>query len=232
MDLSIKQLVKIYEVIGPSSTVKVPVLASLSGIFSDERISVIKGPSGSGKTTLMNILLGLEPYQAGQIFFNNKLTQNISNICKTQSGFHIGFIPQFPEDILSFSMNVLENIFFSISMRNMKINKNIKDSVNDLLNYYQLDHLKNSPLNILSGGELQRVSQIVALIAKPKFLLLDEPTASVDLKNKNLFYNHLFDFISSNKAVAILVTHDDYIRRFKDISIHYLKNGVFYDNNN
>ncbi len=146
----------------------------------------VLGPNGAGKTVLFRTLLGLLPYN-GKI----EWSKNVK----------IGYVPQ-NVAVSDVPMSVGE--FFSI--------KNGKD-IDELLSIVKLKDkdVKNKRLGVLSGGQLRRVLIAWALNDKPSVLLLDEPTAGVDLDSEEPIYLMLNDIKKNQKITILLITHDIHI---------------------
>jgi zinc transport system ATP-binding protein len=167
-------------------------------VSENDFIGVI-GPNGGGKTTLLRLILGLMKPVSGNINFNTELI----------TGNTIGYLPQISTGDVSYPVTVTDVI-----LSGMMIRKNIisrmsaadKKRAFEVINELGLSGMENSPLNELSGGELQRVLLGRAIIGNPKLLLLDEPGNFVDSTFENDFYEKLKEL---NKRMAVLmVSHD------------------------
>lgn len=182
-----------------------PVLESVSCKIKHLSYVGLIGPNGGGKTTLLKALLGLLVPLSGSIsIFNQPPKKAISSI---------GYVPQFPlfdktypivvEDVVL--MGCLKKPFYHFY--GMYKSKNIKkEIVCEALDSVDLVDKRKSQIGQLSGGELQRVLLARALVSKPKMLLLDEPTASIDSHVEKNFYRLLEKL---NKTMTIiLVSHD------------------------
>ncbi|MFQ5722254.1 MAG: ATP-binding cassette domain-containing protein [Candidatus Aminicenantales bacterium] len=152
---------------------------------------VILGPSGAGKTLILEMLAVLRKPDAGQISGVN--------------GRKIGLIYQ---DYMLFPhLDVFHNIGYGLKIK--KVDKeNIKTEVENMAALVGISHLLHRQVNTLSGGEKQRVAIARALILKPAVLLLDEPTAALDLSTKYQIQRLLMRLHRDYKATFIHVTHD------------------------
>lgn len=211
-------IVKIYK----NGTNSVTAIRGISYIFESGTIYVIFGPSGAGKTTLMSILGGLELPSSGTVNFNNSFT--IFNESKNSFDFRIknvSFI--FQEPIFLPFLTVYENIkFFAKSKDQVP-----KERVNEVLETTNLIHRKSAYPYQLSGGEKQRLTIAIALYLNNDVWLCDEPTGTLDTKNKRDIMNLLKKIISNDPTkILIIVTHDPLFQNIAD-KILILKDGIF-----
>jgi zinc transport system ATP-binding protein len=167
-------------------------------ICENDFIGVI-GPNGGGKTTLLKVILGLLKPLSGTIIFNEELLKRT----------RIGYLPQMSAGDISFPVTV-----FDVILSGLMINKSVvaritaedRKKAENVIGELGLRGIKKSPLNELSGGQLQRVFLGRAIIGSPALLLLDEPDNFVDATFENDFYQKLHDL---NERMAILmVSHD------------------------
>lgn len=170
--------------------------------FSIERGKLIGllGPSGGGKSTLLRILAGLESPDAGEIYINGKL---VNDVQPQQRG--IGFV--FQNYALFKHMNVFDNIAFGLTIRK-KDKAEIKQRVDELLDLTGLRGFEKRYPHQLSGGQRQRVAFARALAPRPELLLLDEPFAAIDAKVRKELRTWLKQLISTIGITSIFVTHD------------------------
>ena len=169
-----------------------------------ETVSIV-GESGSGKTSLIMLIGGLEKASSGKIFFeNNEITNmgedEISNIRRK----NIGIV--FQSFYLIPNYTALENVSLTLEINKIS-NPEIK--AKEILERFGLkERFYNLP-GQLSGGEQQRVAIARSIVMKPKLILADEPTGNLDSENSELISKILFDYINSEKASLIMVTHDN-----------------------
>jgi len=192
---------KTYELGGQA----VPVLKSIDfSIFEGEFISIM-GPSGSGKSTLLNIIGFLDTPSEGDVVFQG---QNINHLTDEElSSLRGKFIgPIFQSFFLIPYLSVYDNIALPFSYQNLDTDY-VKDQVLIALQQVGLEHRANHKPHALSGGEMQRVAIARALAIKPKIVIADEPTGSLDSDNTGIIMD-LFSSIHRNGTTIVLVTHD------------------------
>ncbi len=162
------------------------------------------GPSGSGKTTLLRIISGLEPPDAGAVFFDRQETTH-----RTVQERGVGFV--FQHYALFRHMTVFENVAFGLTVkprRDRQGKDQIRARVLELLRLVQLTGLANHYPSQLSGGQRQRVALARALAVEPKVLLLDEPFGSLDAKVRQELRRWLRRLHDELHVTSIFVTHD------------------------
>jgi cobalt/nickel transport system ATP-binding protein len=180
-------------------------VSALKGVTLDikrgERVAIL-GPNGSGKSTLILLIAGLLMPNNGSIMVLGQDTAS-KDFHKLRS--RIGLVFQDPDDQL-FTPSVIEDIEYG--PKNLKLpEEDIKQRSSHVLNQMGIEHLKNRPPHRLSFGEKKKVSLATALILKPELLILDEPTANLDLVSRR----GLIDLLNElNKAgtTIIVSTHD------------------------
>lgn len=168
----------------------------------DTTVSIV-GPNGSGKSVLFKALLGLIDY-SGEV--------------KWQDDVKMGFVPQKLSVSKDLPLTVME--FFKLKeVDSQKINKSLeKVGFKQKAEHEHHDiRVLNTRLGALSGGELQRVLMAYALLGEPNVLLLDEPTAGVDIEGEETFYE-LFERLKMDRDLTILfISHDkDIVDKYSD----------------
>ena len=167
---------------------------------------VIVGPNGAGKSTFLRMLHFLEEPTAGEIQFMGETAKMPVPLEKRRE---IGMVFQRPELL---DANVLENVSFPLSLRKIKRDGSVANALEQLA---LTDFAKAFP-DTLSGGEMQRVALARALVAHPKVLLLDEPTANLDPYNTELIENIIHE-MHQNDTTIVMVTHNIFqARRLAD----------------
>ena len=164
--------------------------------------NIITGPSGVGKSSLLNIIGLLDNAFVGEYeFFGKKVDIKDNNITTYIRRKYFGFI--FQDSLINVKQNVTRNILCSVDSQNIIT---ARERINDILVSVGLSNINNN-VSFLSGGEKQRLALARALIKNPSILLADEPTASLDIKNKKLVMNILSEYNKLGGTV-VMVTHD------------------------
>ena len=165
----------------------------------------IIGPNGSGKTTLVKTILGLIPYQSGQVRVFGQLPDKLG-----KERHRLGYVPQGMPVDLNFPVNVLQVVLMSRYGRIGLFNSPGKadyEAARRALERVDMLPAAQTPINELSGGQLQRVFVARALATDPDLLLLDEPTTGVDINTSEGFYELLHSLVAEGVTV-VLVSHD------------------------
>ncbi len=180
-------------------------LYNVSIKFHKEEFVSIMGPSGSGKSTLLSIIGTLDQQTSGQLYFDEKLINNLDLDDLADIRFNnIGFV--FQQFHLLQTLTALENVLIPLFNRTIHFNK--KERAIELLNLVGLGDKLNSFPSQLSGGEQQRVAIARALIADPDWILADEPTGNLDTQTGNTIFELLQQLNREKKCGVIFVTHD------------------------
>ena len=191
-------------------------------IQKGEIVSIV-GPSGAGKTTLLQIIGTLDRPDTGSVFIDGIDTTTLSQ--KKLSDFrnrHIGFVFQFHQLLPEFT--AIENIMIPAYIAGVNT-KEARHRAEELLQFMGLsDRAKHKP-NELSGGEKQRVAVARALINNPDVILADEPSGSLDSKNKEELHQLFFDLRDKYGQTFVIVTHDEGLASITDRTIH-MRDGI------
>ena len=200
---------------------KITVLKNLSFKFKKGKIYSLSGPSGSGKSTLLNLLSLIDRPSSGNIKIDN---QNINNneieINDKIRSSNIGIVYQ--EKNLLPDFTAIENVCIA----SLAANNNYKIAEQESLKIIQKVGLKdriNHYPSELSGGEMQRIAISRAIVNKPRIILADEPTGSLDHENANQIFNLLFK-LKNKDRVIIFATHNRFFANKADYKIS-LSNG-------
>ena len=192
-------------------------------INKGEIVSIV-GPSGAGKTTLLQIIGTLDKADSGQIFINGIDTGTLNE--KEIASFRnreIGFVFQFHQLLPEFS--AVENVMMPALIAR-KSPQEAEKKAKELLDYLQLTERYEHKPTELSGGEKQRVAVARALMNNPSVILADEPSGSLDSKNKEDLHKLLFDLREKFNLTIIIVTHDKELSTLSDRVLE-MKDGRF-----
>ncbi len=182
------------------------------------------GPNGSGKTTFLKTILGLIEADSGVIeIFGKKPSKN---------QMPVAYVPQFASLDKAFPITMLEVVLTGALPKGLKPFFRYQAKDRELAMTYLekvgIDHLANRQIAQLSGGEFQKMLIARALAVKPKLLLLDEPTASVDATSREHIFNLLGEL--NKEMTIILVTHDlmaisSHVKHLACLNTHLVYHG-------
>lgn len=193
--LELKNVQKVYPITGG-------VLEALKNVsFTIEKGEIISllGVNGAGKTTLSSILATLHPATAGTILYQG---QNLySNLIAFRK--QLGFCPQRPN--FDGQLTVEENLFFSGNYYGIP-SVTLKKRVAELLEQFDLQRYKNAYADILSGGYKQRLLIARALVHRPMFIILDEPTVALDPHVRRQIWDAIMQ-LKQEGVTVLLTTH-------------------------
>lgn len=201
-------------------------LQVLRGIDLDiargEVVSIV-GPSGAGKTTLLQIMGTLDKADGGSVEIDgvdvNHLSQSKLSKFRNQK---IGFVFQFHQLLPEFT--ALENVMIPAFIGGMG-KREARARAEELLTFMGLMDRADHKPNELSGGEKQRVAVARALVNNPAVVMADEPSGSLDTKNKEELHRLFFDLRDRFGQTFVIVTHDEGLAQITDRTIH-MRDGV------
>ncbi len=196
-----ENLVKIYK----TKETEVLALQGLDLTVQEGELTAIIGNSGSGKSTFLNMIGGLDRPSAGSLFVagSNLFTMTEKELVLYKRDT-VGFVWQNNgRNMLPF-LSALENVMMPMHLSGTQEKH---DKAMELLELVGMAHKKASRMNMLSGGEQQRVAIAIALANSPKLLLADEPTGSVDTRTANYIFD-VFTELNRRGQTILIVTHD------------------------
>lgn len=194
------------------------VLKGISLEIKPKEVVSIVGPSGSGKTTLLQIIGTLDTPDSGAIVINGQKVDGMKDKALAQfRNKEIGFIFQFHQLLPEFT--ALENVMIPALIGGAN-KSDAKERAKSLISMLGLDaRLEHKP-NELSGGEKQRIAVARALVNNPSVVLADEPSGSLDSKNKEDLHKMFFDLSDKLGQTFVIVTHDENLAQLTDRTIH------------
>lgn len=202
---------------------KLEVLKGIDLTIDKGEVVSIVGPSGAGKTTLLQIIGTLDYPDSGSVCFDDTDVTRLSQ--KKLADFrnrHIGFVFQFHQLLPEFT--ALENIMIPAYIAGTST-KEARQRAEELLQFMGLTNRGHHKPNELSGGEKQRVAVARALMNNPSVILADEPSGSLDSKNKEELHQLFFDLRDKYGQTFIIVTHDEQLAAITDRTIH-MRDGL------
>ncbi len=180
------------------------ILNDVNMSFPEGKLSVILGRNGSGKSTLFNIIAGLEKKYNGSVLIGE--TERRDWKVGRANSLKLGFLNQFHQTTFPFSVvDVILTGRASFSRFSPK--KEDFEAVEQILDRFNLTHLKDKPYTSLSGGERQLVLLCRVLVQQPDLLLLDEPTNHLDLKYQIAVLQAAKELVKEGTTV-LCVMHD------------------------
>ncbi|WP_341758581.1 energy-coupling factor ABC transporter ATP-binding protein [Candidatus Tisiphia endosymbiont of Ditula angustiorana] len=173
------------------------ILSNISLILGERKIGIV-GANGSGKSTFARLLNGIKLPTTGLVTIDGLDTRKFGKEIRRK----VGFVFQNPDNQIVFPI-VEEDLAFGL--KNLGYNKDkIEQSINSILFLYNIHNLRKSPSHLLSGGQKQLLAIAGVLVMKPDYIVFDEPTTLLDLRNKK----NIFQVIENLKQVVIMISHD------------------------
>ncbi|WP_455478736.1 energy-coupling factor ABC transporter ATP-binding protein [Bartonella sp. B10] len=185
------------------------VLRNITVKLTERRIAII-GANGSGKSTFVRLINGLQLPSNGFVSVDGLDTKNDAKAVKRK----VGFVFQNPDNQIVLPL-VEEDLSFGL--KNLKLSKDeIKERVDEILQLYDLQAFRNYAVHLLSGGQKQLVAISGVVAMKPDYIIFDEPTTLLDLRNKH----RVTQVIEELPQTVIVVSHDlEFLRNFDRVLV-------------
>ncbi len=198
------------------------VLKGIDAVIEQGEIVSIVGASGAGKTTLLQIVGTLDKPDCGEILYDGRRVDNLPDreMARFRNG-NIGFVFQFHQLLPEFT--ALENVMIP-ALIGGENQSDAEQEAKRILDFLSLSNRLGHKPAQLSGGEKQRVAVARALINRPSVILADEPSGSLDSKNKIELHKLFFDLRDEFKQTFVIVTHDETLARMTDRTL-FMKDG-------
>lgn len=180
----------------------------------------ISGATGSGKTTLLNILSAIDNADEGNVYWDE---HNITRMTAAEKANfrlnHMGIVFQALELIKS--QNAFNNV--ALPLRYIGLSeREVKQSVEEIFNYLNIEELIYKFPLYMSGGQQQRVALARSLVYKPKHILGDEISSALDSATAHFIYEKISTYVKEHNAVAVLISHDETIGDYVDQHVKML----------
>ncbi len=180
-------------------------------INKGERISLI-GKNGVGKTVLAETIVGIREIQSGEIISDEGFDRTKD----------VGM--QFQSEFGTQDMITPKNVISFFSKLNRK--KIEHDEINELITLFGIKEFENTKFFKLSGGQKQRINLLLALMSKPKFLILDEFTTGLDITTVIDIMDYVLNYVTQNNVTLIVITHSSKEIKLLTEKVILMKDGV------
>lgn len=183
-----------------------PALAEINFSVTPGTILGIIGPNGSGKSTLLRLILGLLEPRTGEVHYEGR---PLPDWTRRELARVVGVVPQREE--LAFPLTIRQLVGMGRYPHLgtwQREGANDRRAIDDALRRCDLAHLADRPLATLSGGELQRALLARALAQEPRTLVLDEPTAALDIRHEMAIFDQLATLATKDGVTVVVVTHN------------------------
>jgi phospholipid/cholesterol/gamma-HCH transport system ATP-binding protein len=196
--IEVKHLTKIFD--------NKVILDDISVVFEQGKTNLIIGQSGSGKTVLLKSIVGLHEIDKGEIWYDDRLYNELSFRKRKEVRKEIGML--FQGAALFDSLNVQENVMFPLDMFTEMTLPEKLDRVNFCLKRVNLGNVNKLYPSELSGGMKKRVAIARAIALNPKYLFCDEPNSGLDPQTSNVIDSLISDITEEFNITTLVNTHD------------------------
>lgn len=191
-----------------------------------EETTILTGKNGSGKTTLSKLIVGVLKPQLGDIMIEG---ENSKSMSLGRIGELIGYVYQYPERQL-FAQSVIDELTFPLIFKGMD-KEIVYAEAEEMIKLFELDKVKNSYPFFLSYGEKRRLAIASVLMSKPKYLIMDEPTASLDHERIESL-SLVLDMLKVKGVGVLIISHNkDFIENHGQRILHIEGGNVVNDIN-
>ncbi len=216
--LEVKNLCKTYVV----NKIQNNVLRNINFTVNEGEFIAIMGPSGSGKSTLLYTISGMEPFNAGEVIFNQKPISTLSSKALSQLRLaEMGFV--FQQMHMLKNLCILDNIILPAYEAKLTSRSAIIQEAETLMRQLDIIEVSANDITEVSGGQLQRACICRALINHPKVIFADEPTGSLNSKTSEQVMEQ-FISINRQQTTILMVTHNVKVAAMCD-KVIYLVDG-------
>ena len=179
------------------------ILDNISFKINEGQIFGMLGPNGVGKSTIFNLITGLISPNTGSIKINETEVTNYPVFLRTKK-FKVGYVPQYGGyfNDLSLQDNLKAIAEIIIDEKNIRIER-----INYVISKFELDNLREIKAKYLSGGQKRKLVLAMALLSKPKVLLLDEPFAALDVLTIKMFQEIIVNLQQENRITICICDH-------------------------
>ena len=183
----------------------------------------VSGGTGSGKTTFLYAISGMLDNLKGEIYIEEK--NILACTKKEREKIRLNDISIIFQNLNLFSfMNVEDNILLPYYIKERTVNEKTCQLMNEYLTIMNLAGINKRDIHSLSGGEQQRVAIVRSILDSTKIILCDEPTASLDRKNTEIFMKALVDITQKRNVAVMIVTHDENVVKYGTAK-YYMEDG-------
>lgn len=202
----------IYKTFNPGTINEKLALNGINLTLNDEDFCTVIGGNGAGKSTMLNALAGVWPVDSGNVVIDG---EDVTSLSEYKRAKHIGRVFQDPMTGTVADMEIVENLALAARRGQRRglswgVKIDEKEKYREMLAELDLglEERMSSKVGLLSGGQRQAITLLMATIRKPKLLLLDEHTAALDPKTAAKVLELSDKIISENKLTALMVTHN------------------------